>query len=358
MKSCFVIMPFTHTPTRNAEQLSGFFESVIKNPIENHEFFRKNIRVYRSEDDLNITNAIIRNIFEADFLIADLSGNAANPNVMYELGVRLGGTNKPVILIRESHSENKDIFDIRNLHTFGYDPVNTNELQKYIIKKLIKFHDGAQSYRSPVLEVLDIGSSISERKLMRRFEFMLNGVLRTAYAQVAALNKKFELLSNGDGEYATILKEVFSGRGKNKDIARTIYEKSFENKSKVLDKKITAFISQNKSIENLLEDVDIFEYVEDDVSENFFNLLNYYHFRQLAGGELSGEIELFRVLDFMTDTVSLIDFIEVSRDFLLEATPKAELKEAFLTDCRNVFNGMRGSATQEDGERVGETTST
>src|SRR5687767_9602643 len=102
-------MPFTKSPTRNAEELHEFFEHEIKKTIESNESLENDYEVRRSGIDLDISGQIYRDLFQADLVICDLSGEAANPNVMFELGVRLTCSNKPVILIREEYAGNASI---------------------------------------------------------------------------------------------------------------------------------------------------------------------------------------------------------------------------------------------------------
>lgn len=105
----FVIMPFTSTPSRSESDLTEFFQTNLRLPVEQNRgelAFRYSVR--RSDDSFNITERIIHDLYDADVVICDLSGINANPNVMYELGVRLAITNKPVILIRESSPETRE----------------------------------------------------------------------------------------------------------------------------------------------------------------------------------------------------------------------------------------------------------
>ena len=82
-KHVFVIMPFVQTPTRNQGHLKGFFENNIKRPIE-EATLDSEYKVWRSGETFNITDEIIRDLFKADIVIADLSGIDPNPNVMYD----------------------------------------------------------------------------------------------------------------------------------------------------------------------------------------------------------------------------------------------------------------------------------
>ena len=189
-KVIFVIMPFTETPTRNKEQLSSFFEDIIKRPIESEEFKNK-YKVRRSDETFNITEQIIKDLFAADIVIADLSGRQPNPNVMYELGVRLALTDKPVILMRENHPENRNVFDITGFYAHPYDPYKYPELQKHLIEKIRRFETGEEVYESPILKVIGGNvalqhSAIRELSSEKQLDHILQGIQLVAkYSAIA-----------------------------------------------------------------------------------------------------------------------------------------------------------------------------
>lgn len=171
----FVIMPFSRTPTRNKAQLTAFFESHIKDPIEKARLkFR--YRVRRSDDTFNITEQIIRDLYHADIVIADLSGKESNPNVMYELGIRLGLSDKPVILIREAHKDNKTIFDISGFFAHPYDPLNYQGLVKHLKDKLKAFEQGDEVYHSPVLSIVKQDIPILQKISVNRADQLLDAM--------------------------------------------------------------------------------------------------------------------------------------------------------------------------------------
>lgn len=153
-KRVFVIMPFVETPTRDKADLTEFFQTNLKDGIETARGLKYQYVVSRSDDTFDITAQIISDLYTADIVICDLSGPHANPNVMYELGMRLALTNKPVILIREAHADNKRIFDLAGFHTFEYSPRQYRLLAEHIIGKLAKFEVSTELYESPVLRVL------------------------------------------------------------------------------------------------------------------------------------------------------------------------------------------------------------
>ncbi len=149
----FVIMPFVQGGTRNHAQLNSFFENNIKRPIESADL-QCQYRVYRSGQSFDITAEIIRELTRADIVIADLSGEQPNPNVMYELGVRLANSERPVMLIREQLSGNRRIFDIYGFYTHPYDPYDYRALEEHLVEKIRRLETGEETYDNPVLRII------------------------------------------------------------------------------------------------------------------------------------------------------------------------------------------------------------
>lgn len=179
-KGVFVIMPFVKTPTRDQLQLQSFFENNIKNSIE-EETFINTYKVWRSGESFNITDEIIKDLFRADIVIADLSGEHPNPNVMYELGVRLSISEKPVILIREKNPKNKKVFDVDGYYTYPYDPLNYTELEKHLVEKIRRLEKGEERFESPIKKVLHDELILSQSKLSnlkpaQQREIVLQGI--------------------------------------------------------------------------------------------------------------------------------------------------------------------------------------
>lgn len=172
VRQIFVIMPFSNTPTRNLGQLTSFFESSIKAPIE-RENFKYKYQVRRSDATFDINTQIIKDLFTADIVICDLSGTQANPNVMYELGIRLGLSNDPVLLIREKHIDNKQIFDINGFNTFPYDPLNYWELTQYLIGEIKGYEEGKRTYESPILAIIKGGIPYLQAVSIQRADLLL-----------------------------------------------------------------------------------------------------------------------------------------------------------------------------------------
>ncbi len=114
--TAFVIMPFVE---RDAKHPSGFFAEVLRSLItpaaKSSQFTVKTAN--RQGRDL-IQSTIINDLIEADLVIADLTEH--NPNVMFELGVRMA-EDKPVVLIKAQGTG--PLFDVDNmLRVFEYSP--------------------------------------------------------------------------------------------------------------------------------------------------------------------------------------------------------------------------------------------
>lgn len=112
----FVIMPFVERDTAHAP---GFFQEVLQSLItpgaRDAGFLVQTAN--RQGSDI-IQSTIINELLEADLVIADLTEH--NPNVLFELGVRMA-RDKPIVLIKAIGTGK--IFDIDNLlRVYEYDP--------------------------------------------------------------------------------------------------------------------------------------------------------------------------------------------------------------------------------------------
>lgn len=104
----FVIMPFVE---RQDSHSKGFFQEVLRSlitPAGRDAGF--NVKTANRQGSDLIQSTIINNLLDADLVIADLTEH--NPNVLFELGVRMA-ENKPVALIKATGTG--PIFDVDNL---------------------------------------------------------------------------------------------------------------------------------------------------------------------------------------------------------------------------------------------------
>lgn len=172
-RTVFVIMPFTATPTRQKSDLNAFFETNLKERIEREGSLKYRYVVSRSADAFLINDDIITNLYRADIVLCDLSGEAANPNVMFELGIRLALSKKPVIMFREEHPANKPIFDVSTYYIHPYSPLQYKRLEDFLIKKLRDYEDESESYQSPVLGLLRTDPTVVDSVLRERAKTLL-----------------------------------------------------------------------------------------------------------------------------------------------------------------------------------------
>lgn len=138
----FVIMPFNE---RDAPHPPGFFSEVLRSLItpaaKEAKFTVKTAR--RQGSDL-IQSTIINDLMEADLVIADLTEH--NPNVLFELGVRMA-EDKPVVLIKSLGTG--PVFDVDNmLRVFEYNPNLWQTTVEKDLPNLRDFIKGAWENRS------------------------------------------------------------------------------------------------------------------------------------------------------------------------------------------------------------------
>lgn len=138
----FVIMPFVERDTKHP---AGFFAEVLRSMItpaaKASHFTVKTAN--RQGSDL-IQSTIINDLIEADLVIADLTEH--NPNVMFELGMRMA-EDKPVVLIKAQGTG--PLFDVDNmLRVFEYSPNLWQTTVEKDMPNLREFIKGAWDNRS------------------------------------------------------------------------------------------------------------------------------------------------------------------------------------------------------------------
>ena len=147
-KKVFVIMPFQDQFFEVYEMLKMTFESDFEFTNAGNE-----------DNQQNILKDIVQPIYEADIVLADLTG--LNPNVMYELGLAHTFNKKTIIITQDSLSELP--FDLKQYRAKDY---NTHfkkfqELIDYLRKNLYGAIDGTVDFSNPVKDFLKI-SDIKE----------------------------------------------------------------------------------------------------------------------------------------------------------------------------------------------------
>ncbi|MGG0556028.1 hypothetical protein ABEY55_26125 [Priestia aryabhattai] len=95
---CGLIMPISPIDGCSADHWSEVKEILIEavNCVDGYEF---NTKLVSDADDIGvIQKRIVQNVYQSDIVICDVSGK--NPNVMFELGLRLA-FDKPTIIVKD-----------------------------------------------------------------------------------------------------------------------------------------------------------------------------------------------------------------------------------------------------------------
>lgn len=140
--TAFVIMPFLE---RDSKHSAGFFAEVLRSlitPAAKASQFT--VRTANRQGSDLIQSTIINDLIEADLVIADLTEH--NPNVMFELGMRMA-EDKPVVLIKAQGTG--PLFDVDNmLRVFEYSPNLWQTTVEKDMPNLRDFIKGAWDNRS------------------------------------------------------------------------------------------------------------------------------------------------------------------------------------------------------------------
>lgn len=105
---CFVIMPFVERDDRHE---SGFFDEVLKSVLTPAlEAAGFEVRTSKRTGSDVIQATILKELLGADLVLADLTEH--NPNVLFELGLRIAGE-KPIALVKAKGTGR--VFDIDNM---------------------------------------------------------------------------------------------------------------------------------------------------------------------------------------------------------------------------------------------------
>lgn len=132
-KKCFVIMPIADP--KDLSYSSGHFSRVYKEiiaPACLEADFEPHLANTSSESH-SIVLHILKSLVTADMVVCDLS--TANPNVLYELGIRQMAK-KPVALIRDEKPQH--IFDINFIRYTNYDSSLRSDLVRDNIDSISK----------------------------------------------------------------------------------------------------------------------------------------------------------------------------------------------------------------------------
>lgn len=122
--TCGLIMPIATNEVGTAEHWSQV-RTIIEDAFKNTDL---KVQMVSESDEVNVIHHnIVTNIYSNDIVICDVSSR--NPNVMFELGMRLT-FDKPVVIIKDR--ETPFSFDVGNIQHLEYPrSLNYVEIQKF-----------------------------------------------------------------------------------------------------------------------------------------------------------------------------------------------------------------------------------
>ncbi|OFV69409.1 hypothetical protein [Acetobacterium wieringae] len=198
-KTCFIITPVGGNDSEIRRHAKGVIEEVII-PVLESCGFEKPVPIYENCISGSLVKTIVRSIYEADLVIANLTQQ--NPNVMYEVALR-HSVAKPIIHI-SSEVENLP-FDINSYNTIDY---RDDMLGANVLKEKLKNSIDAINFENPVISnpIID---NIAERviKDIPKEEVEYIKVFEELANSVQFLNRKIDSLAkNNDDRYEANLK--------------------------------------------------------------------------------------------------------------------------------------------------------
>lgn len=177
-KVCFVITPIGDNSSDIRRHIDGIIDQAIVPALgEKYEI----IVAHRKYEIGSINDRVIKSVYEADLVIANLTNT--NPNVMYELAIRYS-FGKPAIVIAEKGT--KLPFDVIDENTIFYvnDPAGASELKQQIIEYEKGIELGKKTYgpiykvinRIPLYDEVESGKNVPSEKLMQYVIDRLNSI--------------------------------------------------------------------------------------------------------------------------------------------------------------------------------------
>lgn len=192
--NCGLIMPISPTigyPGNHWNQIRSILEEAIKEITE----FKFNVRMVSESESISIIQStIIKNIYNDEITICDVS--TKNPNVMFELGMRLA-FNKPVIIIKDCETEYS--FDTANIRHIVYPKtLNYHEILEFKSKLKLFVIEGYKEFLAGTFNFLKEFGEFKAEKLEN------TGIdVGDIFNEIRELRKEFIEIRNEKSIYST-----------------------------------------------------------------------------------------------------------------------------------------------------------
>ncbi|OTQ26676.1 hypothetical protein B6D02_10540, partial [Gilliamella apicola] len=235
--SCGYVMPISDSHDYRSghwSEMRAIFDEVcamvgLKDPI-----------IVSESNEVNIIHAnIVRNLFEKDIIICDVSSR--NPNVMFELGLRIA-FDKPIVIIKDDATDY--CFDTGTIQHLSYPKdLRYESIKKFKDELKIKIESTLKKYHkepneSPILELF--GSFKGRRKIYIPEEDKFESLRSDILIAMNGLSRRLDIMEN------RAQKELYS------QLNNTNYKKLDTNplhsKLSDIDKKFKLFLSEEINI--------------------------------------------------------------------------------------------------------------
>jgi hypothetical protein len=158
-KICFFVTPIGHANSPERKRANDIQKFILM------EVLAPKYKVLRA-DELpqpgSITHQVIKWLYEADLVIADLTG--LNANVIYELGIRHSFNRISVHLIDKAATIPFDLKDERTITVDLADVADVDECKRALARNIKEIERKGFTYSSPIFRVLGVAAATPEAK--------------------------------------------------------------------------------------------------------------------------------------------------------------------------------------------------
>jgi hypothetical protein len=155
-KTCFVIMPFSSTPSCSEGEWTEIFENLFKPAFEEIGYICERAEPMTG----NLTESIVRKLRFSTVVLADITDK--NPNVFYELGIRHSLSKRTIVVAQNSNDVPSDLRGYW-FTRYGIRPAQVISFKRDIKRLVGEIESNPDKSDNPVSDFLDKeGLSVSK----------------------------------------------------------------------------------------------------------------------------------------------------------------------------------------------------
>lgn len=156
---CFFVSPIGQSNSPERKRADNI-KKYILNDVLAGKF--KVVRADELPQPGSITHQVIKLLYAADLVVADLTG--LNPNVVYELAIRHSFNKLSIHLIENAEQIPFDLKDERTIVVDLKDPDSVDDCKKELTKIVKETSRKSFKYSSPIFRVLGVAAATAEEK--------------------------------------------------------------------------------------------------------------------------------------------------------------------------------------------------